>query len=255
MKILLLLVSLNLMASVSTFQSQGQPLDGSFYLGGSRNHFKNPAKLAEMYNQVYAESIGEAGYKTDDFLFGFTRKKLFGAYQFNEMAGLGAYVSALNGKGVSSYGVSFGINMSDYNFYGGIEDTDKTSISPYVGMGMTIFEYKGLFCSNKGYDFTVGYGKEYEIFFGDITYNQKNSDSRKLALTIGGRAWLAERWVARGSASKELFFKGSTKINAGLTWLATDKIELGVSHSLTAFSMASPKYNDFDVKASLAYKF
>jgi hypothetical protein len=257
--ILNLILIVSAFASIAEYSAKSQPPDGSFYLEGDRQHFRHPAKLADMADMIYLESENEAGYKNNNYLMAVTEKQLVGALMLDELIGIEGYFSALNGEGVKSYGLTLGTSMSGYNFSFGFVDGDGMDFTPKMNFSLdaydgTIFgEYLGQIVSVPTYEFTVGYGKVIEDFFGDITYNQKD-DLKYLSATIGGKKWILERLAGVASAKKEVFFTGQTKVSAGLVWYPTNKIELGASHSLTAFSKDKPNFSDFDLILSASYR-
>jgi hypothetical protein len=262
-----LLISADSFSSYSTELAKGQDaIFGSFYLSSDRTKFRNSSKLLETKDSLSIESEGEISYKNDDYAIALGRKLkaysvIDGFYQLNDFSGLSGFFSLKNSQGMGAWGFTYGIDMEYLGLYVGGQKLKDEHFLPKVGLSLkcydgTLFsEYQGEIFSVPQYNFTLGFGKEFGKFFGDITYFQDSEDLKSLTLTAGGKVLMFESLYAIASGKKELFFTHSGKIMVGLEYHPTSKIELDLTHSLTAFSKAKPTYQDFDLTLSAAYYF
>lgn len=262
-----LFLSTNSFSSYSTELAKGQdPVFGSFYLSSDRTKFLNPAKLLETKDSLAIESEGEISYKNNDYAVALGRRVkaysvIDGFYQLNDFSGISGFFSLKNSEGMGAWGMTYGIDMDYLALYVGGQKLDGEHFLPKLGLSLkcyegTLFsEYQGEVFSVPSYNFTLGYGKEFGKFFGDLIYFQDSEDLKSLTITAGGKVLMFEEVYAIASGKKELFFTHSGKIMVGLEYHPTSKIELDLAHSLTAFSKAKLAYQDFDLSLSAAYYF
>jgi len=271
MKSFLILIALffstNSFCSYSTELAKGQdPAFGSFYLSSDRTKFRNASKLLETKDSLAIESEGEISYKNNDYAISLGRRVkaysvIDGFYQLNDFSGISGFFSLKNSEGMGAWGFTYGIDMDELELYVGGQKLDGEHFLPKLGLSLkcyegTLFsEYQGEIFSVPFYEFTLGYGKEFGKFFGDLTYFQDSEDLKSLTVTAGGKVLMFESLYAIASGKKELFFTHSGKIMVGLEYHPTSKIELGLTHSLTAFAKAKPAYSEFDLSLSASYYF
>jgi len=267
MKILILsLIAFNSFASISTEYAKGQdPSLGSFYLKSNRTKFRNPGKTDDTEDSIYLESRGEIDFKKDVWAFALGRQVqgegVIDAFYHAGIGGFSGYLSPHNGEGIKTWGAAFGVDIpKEFAFYVGIHDTPEQKITPKFGLALDFIEgslfgeFYGQIFSPEFYDFTIGYGREYKNFFGDISYHQTNEELRELTANLGAKFKLAKEFYLIGSGKAELFFNPLFSVVAGIQWQIED-FEISAAHSLSVLDKDHPEYKNFNLDLSVAYFF